>query len=207
MAMYRQLPAVHPVYKVSGRLTRLAKASTECLNDGCLCSQLLIPHVRYTIAINTKAREELICECGIFDKVGGVGDEELLAISRQHKGAEFIPRANSQGHFFFSSGKRNRRRRPHPAGPERHEVAHLQDPVLPGQHQGSRPGHDGRGADLLLQRRRLQSVGRHQEVTVLPTGFPFTFRALAVFPPNHFRRWSVQSARALCIGVCLKGAR
>lgn len=57
IAMYRQLPAVHPVFK------------------------LLIPHVRFTIAINTKAREQLICECGLFDKAnatGGGGHVELL---------------------------------------------------------------------------------------------------------------------------------
>ncbi|CAN9499796.1 unnamed protein product [Ophioblennius macclurei] len=49
VAMYRQLPAVHPAYK------------------------LLLPHVQFTIAINTKAREELICECGIFDKANATG--------------------------------------------------------------------------------------------------------------------------------------
>uniref|UniRef100_A0A665VSC1 Arachidonate 5-lipoxygenase a n=1 Tax=Echeneis naucrates TaxID=173247 RepID=A0A665VSC1_ECHNA len=57
IAMYRQLPAVHPVYK------------------------LLVPHIRFTIAINTKAREQLICECGIFDKAnatGGGGHVQLV---------------------------------------------------------------------------------------------------------------------------------
>uniref|UniRef100_A0A9J7Z3H6 Lipoxygenase domain-containing protein n=1 Tax=Cyprinus carpio carpio TaxID=630221 RepID=A0A9J7Z3H6_CYPCA len=45
MAMYRQLSAVHPVYK------------------------LLMPHVRFTIAINAKAREKLISKDGIFSQV------------------------------------------------------------------------------------------------------------------------------------------
>nr|XP_023402917.1 arachidonate 5-lipoxygenase isoform X2 [Loxodonta africana] len=49
IAMYRQLPTVHPIFK------------------------LLVPHVRFTIAINTKAREQLICEYGLFDKANATG--------------------------------------------------------------------------------------------------------------------------------------
>ncbi|XP_016117306.1 arachidonate 5-lipoxygenase-like, partial [Sinocyclocheilus grahami] len=48
LAMYRQLAAVHPVYK------------------------LLMPHVRFTIAINAEAREKLIGEDGIFTKVSSI---------------------------------------------------------------------------------------------------------------------------------------
>ncbi|XP_068111325.1 polyunsaturated fatty acid 5-lipoxygenase-like [Hyperolius riggenbachi] len=57
IAMYRQLPAVHPLFK------------------------LLVPHVRYTIAINTKGREQLINKSGLFDKanaIGGGGHVELI---------------------------------------------------------------------------------------------------------------------------------
>ncbi|KAA0702511.1 Arachidonate 5-lipoxygenase [Triplophysa tibetana] len=57
VAMYRQLSTIHPVYK------------------------LLIPHVRFTIAINTRARELLISENGVFSKISSIsaaGMEELM---------------------------------------------------------------------------------------------------------------------------------
>lgn len=44
---------------------------TETLSEFPL-PQLLVAHVRFTIAINTKAREQLICEYGLFDKVSAL---------------------------------------------------------------------------------------------------------------------------------------
>nr|XP_006009318.1 PREDICTED: arachidonate 5-lipoxygenase [Latimeria chalumnae] len=51
-----------------------------------LINELLLPHVRFTIAINTKAREQLICECGLFDKAnatGGGGHVQLVLRSME----------------------------------------------------------------------------------------------------------------------------
>ncbi|XP_067249519.1 polyunsaturated fatty acid 5-lipoxygenase-like isoform X1 [Chanodichthys erythropterus] len=56
IAMYRQLAAVHPIYK------------------------LLIPHVRYTIAINTAAREQLINESGVFNKSNSAGGTAIVEV-------------------------------------------------------------------------------------------------------------------------------
>uniref|UniRef100_A0A670IGC3 Arachidonate 5-lipoxygenase n=1 Tax=Podarcis muralis TaxID=64176 RepID=A0A670IGC3_PODMU len=63
VAMFRQLPSVHPLFK------------------------LLVSHVRFTIAINTKAREQLICEYGLFDKAnatGGGGLAQILQRAMKH---------------------------------------------------------------------------------------------------------------------------
>ncbi|RXN21123.1 arachidonate 5-lipoxygenase [Labeo rohita] len=39
--------------------------------------ELLIPHVHLTIAINTAAREQLICESGLFDKANSTGGSAI----------------------------------------------------------------------------------------------------------------------------------
>ncbi|XP_069466661.1 polyunsaturated fatty acid 5-lipoxygenase-like isoform X2 [Ambystoma mexicanum] len=49
IAMYRNLPEVHPLFK------------------------LLVSHTRFTIAINAKARDQLIGKNGLFDKANAVG--------------------------------------------------------------------------------------------------------------------------------------
>ncbi|XP_067828237.1 polyunsaturated fatty acid 5-lipoxygenase-like isoform X2 [Heptranchias perlo] len=67
IATIRQLPSVHPIYK------------------------LLMPHTRYTLEINTRGRKELISENGVMIKAFGVGVEgytlltqrEFLAITYQ----------------------------------------------------------------------------------------------------------------------------
>ncbi|XP_041094245.1 polyunsaturated fatty acid 5-lipoxygenase-like isoform X4 [Polyodon spathula] len=59
VATLRQLPAVHPVYK------------------------LLIPHLRYTLEINTRARSQLISNNGIFKRVSSTGGSALLLLSQR----------------------------------------------------------------------------------------------------------------------------
>ncbi|XP_060887515.1 arachidonate 12-lipoxygenase, 12S-type isoform X3 [Labrus mixtus] len=59
VATLRQLPAVHPVYK------------------------LLAPHLRYTLEINCRGRSQLISDNGIFKRVVSTGGEGLLVLSQR----------------------------------------------------------------------------------------------------------------------------
>ncbi|XP_065806307.1 arachidonate 12-lipoxygenase, 12S-type [Labrus bergylta] len=59
VATLRQLPAVHPVYK------------------------LLAPHLRYTLEINCRGRTQLISDNGIFKRVVSTGGEGLLVLSQR----------------------------------------------------------------------------------------------------------------------------
>ncbi|XP_041840773.1 arachidonate 12-lipoxygenase, 12S-type [Melanotaenia boesemani] len=59
VATLRQLPAVHPIYK------------------------LLYPHLRYTLEINCRGRTQLISANGIFKRVVSTGGEGLLVLAQR----------------------------------------------------------------------------------------------------------------------------
>ncbi|XP_031146913.1 arachidonate 12-lipoxygenase, 12S-type [Sander lucioperca] len=59
VATLRQLPAVHPIYK------------------------LLAPHLRYTLEINCRGRTQLISPNGIFKRVVSTGGDGLLILSQR----------------------------------------------------------------------------------------------------------------------------
>ena len=66
VASWRQLSSIHPIF------------------------QLLFPHLRSIMAINTIGREELVSEGGIVDKtlsIGGGGHTQLL--EKTYKGFQF----------------------------------------------------------------------------------------------------------------------
>ncbi|KAM9210931.1 polyunsaturated fatty acid lipoxygenase ALOX12 isoform 1-T1 [Dugong dugon] len=59
----------------------IAVATMRCLSELHPLFKLLVPHIRYTMEINTRARTQLISEGGIFDKAmstGGGGHVVLL---------------------------------------------------------------------------------------------------------------------------------
>nr|XP_033781050.1 arachidonate 12-lipoxygenase, 12S-type [Geotrypetes seraphini] len=94
VATLRHLPTQHPIFK------------------------LLIPHMRYTLEINTRARGELIAENGIFDQAVSTGGGGLLLVAQReyqrltykslclpddlkNRGTE-----NLKGYFYMTDGLR-----------------------------------------------------------------------------------------------------
>lgn len=79
MATLRQLPAVHPIYK------------------------LLAPHLRYTLEINCRGRTQLISANGIFKRVVSTGGDGLLILAqREYK--ELTYRSLHPCHDFTDRG-------------------------------------------------------------------------------------------------------
>ncbi|XP_057356951.1 polyunsaturated fatty acid lipoxygenase ALOX12 isoform X3 [Manis pentadactyla] len=65
----------------------IAVATMRCLPELHPVFKLLIPHIRYTMEINTRARTQLISDGGIFDKAvstGGGGHIQLLRRALAH---------------------------------------------------------------------------------------------------------------------------
>nr|XP_004657230.2 polyunsaturated fatty acid lipoxygenase ALOX12 [Jaculus jaculus] len=59
----------------------IAVATMRCLSELHPIFKLLVPHIRYTLEINTRSRTQLISDGGIFDQVvstGGGGHVQLL---------------------------------------------------------------------------------------------------------------------------------
>ncbi|XP_043953846.1 arachidonate 12-lipoxygenase, 12S-type [Gambusia affinis] len=76
VATLRQLPAVHPIYK------------------------LLAPHLRYTLEINCRGRTQLISPNGIFKRVVSTGGDGLLILAQRE--FKVLTYRSLQPHFDFT---------------------------------------------------------------------------------------------------------
>ncbi|XP_007950508.1 polyunsaturated fatty acid lipoxygenase ALOX12 [Orycteropus afer afer] len=61
----------------------IAVATMRCLPEMHPLFKLLIPHIRYTMEINTRARTQLVSEGGIFDKAVSTGGGGHVALLRR----------------------------------------------------------------------------------------------------------------------------
>ncbi|KAH0626128.1 hypothetical protein JD844_000909 [Phrynosoma platyrhinos] len=79
MATLRQLPMCHPLFKPNiGRYANIPIYND--LMDFLPILKLLIPHLRYTLQINTLARVRLISEGGMMDQATSAGYEGIVPL-------------------------------------------------------------------------------------------------------------------------------